>query len=106
MLNESDIIATTDSIVSNVTSMVPTSPPFKVHWTADLIASVAIGAIGIVSNAFAIIVLGYDKKLRSKIMNKFLINQSLIDFWGSFFILVNLPTEDTGRILGDSVFGK
>ncbi len=108
MLNDSFIVSTVEAAADNIT-MIPTTRPLhqlNINWTADLIISLVIGAVGIASNSFAIVVLCSDKTMRAKIMNKFLINQSVIDFFGSFFILINLSTVDGSMLLGDSIFGE
>ena len=50
-------------------------------------ATSIIFQIGILGNGFTIFIMLKSKKMRSQTVNKFLINQSAIDFLASFFLL-------------------
>ncbi len=107
-MNASIINTTVDAIINDITLSSTVRPLhiLNVKWSANLIISLVIGAVGIISNSFAIIVLCSDKAMRAKIMNKFLINQSVIDLGGSFFILVNLPSVDGSMLLAGGIIGR
>ncbi len=44
--------------------------------------------VGLIGNGFTIYILCSSKKLRTQIINRFLVNQSAIDFTTSFFLLI------------------
>ena len=46
-----------------------------------------IGLIGVIGNAFVVVVFMSSKQLRSRHVIKLLINQSIIDFAGSIFLI-------------------
>ena len=60
--------------------------------SSQLIAFLFIGAFGIVSNGFALVVFVRSKSMRTKHANQFIISQSCIDMITAFFMVVNFPT--------------
>ena len=59
----------------------------------NITLSVIIGLIGVVGNAGVLIVFGSSRRLRSRLVNICLMNQSAIDLMASFLLMVN-GTQD------------
>ncbi len=70
-----------------------TSPPTDVESVdVQLHLSICIGGFGAVDNSIVILVLGSSPFLRGKIVNMFIINQSLIDLANSVIIMAHTMT--------------
>ena len=53
---------------------------------------IAISLLGILSNAFTVIVILSSKQMRQKLTNVFILHQSIVDFVVAFFLLLTLVT--------------
>ena len=71
-------------------------------WTPDQVMSgiyVAEGCIGVIGNAFVILVIFTHTAMRKQLTNFLIINQSLIDFTSSVVLICNVLTVDRGQIM-------
>ena len=58
---------------------------------------IAIGFIGLMGNAFVIMVIFTHTAIRKQLTNLLIINQSLIDAWTSVILIFSVTFVDTGR---------
>ena len=79
---------------------VATQPPTEdvSTMTTAQIVYIVIGTIGILSNTFTIVVILSYPSMRKKLCNMLIINQSLVDFGGSLFLLAsaNVAVDKVG----------
>ena len=62
----------------------------------------AVGGFGMLGNLMVLVVIFYSPSLRKTSTNKFIANQSSIDFFASFFILLmNTLRDSSPEVLGD-----
>lgn len=66
--------------------------------STEAIIYIVIGIFGVLDNGFAVLVIGTNKKMRKKVCNFFILNQSIIDLAGSFFTVVNNPALVSQRM--------
>ena len=60
---------------------------------------IIIGVIGMCSNGFVILVISKTPKMRKIYSNKFVMNQSVIDFLASVFVLLNTTNKTNFNVL-------
>lgn len=91
------VLLTTETTPEPIAKVFITPPGFKMAYTF-------VGIFGMLGNAMTIAVILYSPSLRKSFTNKFIINQSLIDFFSSFFILMtNLIRDRSPKVFGDGL---
>nr|AQT03384.1 G protein coupled receptor [Perinereis aibuhitensis] len=65
------------------------------NYIGDFVVYIVIGCLGILDNGFVIIVILHSRKMRNKLCNLFILNQSVVDLVASVFLLCNSPSVPT-----------
>ena len=86
----------------NETSNTTELTPDKQTYIQRSLGFIIVGCIGIISNLFAIFVLGSSGKLRKKLVNTLIIHQSFIDLLASVFLdgLAHIEVPDVHGLEG------
>ena len=83
----------------------PTAAPLPQYLSSHLIVYILIGCAGMLLNALVVVVLMKAKQLRRKTTNMFIVNQSVIDFFASLFLVAtsmnNYNSAGYGGLAGE-----